>query len=135
MKRDTFTNGVIDQTLHWIDENIHERVTLDDLARKTGYSKWHFQRLFFARMSITAASYIRNAKLRRSVIDLKHTDRNIIAIAEKYGFSSQQSYTRTFKHVMKCTPSLCRARFSQQLLDSKPEDICTACRGLFTPQE
>ncbi|AFJ48018.1 helix-turn-helix domain-containing protein [Shimwellia blattae] len=135
MKRDSFTNGVIDQTLHWIDENIHERVTLDDLARKTGYSKWHFQRLFYARMSITAASYIRNAKLMRSVIDLKFSDRNIISIAEKYGFSSQQSYTRTFKHVMKCTPSLCRTRCDSSLTDMAPGDVCKACRQMFSHDE
>jgi len=32
--------------LEWIDENIHANLKIDDVASKSGYSKWHLQRVF-----------------------------------------------------------------------------------------
>ncbi|WP_058911493.1 helix-turn-helix domain-containing protein [Entomohabitans teleogrylli] len=131
MKRDSFSTSVVEQTLEWIEEHLCEKLTLDDLAKKTGYSKWHFQRLFHAQMSITAASYIRNARLLRSIHDLKYSSRSIVSIADKYGFSSQQSYTRTFKQVMRCTPSQCRIRKDPSFDNLDAKKICASCRACF----
>lgn len=127
MRRDHFSEKLIAQVVHWIEEHIYERITLDDLANKAGYSKWHFQRLFYDQMSITAASYIRNEKLYRSIYDLKFGDATIVSIADKYSFGSQQSYTRTFKHVLNCTPSQCRARNSLRLKELSGVELCQAC--------
>jgi AraC family multidrug resistance transcriptional activator len=131
MRRDHFSAGVINQILHWIDDHIHEKITLEDLSRIAGYSKWHLQRMFYDQMSVTAASYIRHDKLHRSIRDLKFGDCSIIEIAEKYSFSSQQSYTRTFKHVLTCTPSQCRARRNHLFNGLEGEALCKACHQLY----
>ena len=37
---------MIDTIVEWIDDNLHQPLRIDDIARHAGYSKWHLQRLF-----------------------------------------------------------------------------------------
>ena len=39
---------VIDTLVEWIDENLHQPLRIDEIARRAGYSKWHLQRLFYS---------------------------------------------------------------------------------------
>ena len=41
-----YQQQVITQLLAWIEQNLDQPLTLDDIAAKSGYSKWHLQRLF-----------------------------------------------------------------------------------------
>ena len=43
----TISAQVIDTIVEWIDDNLHQPLRIDDIARHAGYSKWHLQRLFF----------------------------------------------------------------------------------------
>ena len=43
----TISAQVIDTIVEWID-NLHQPLHIDDIARHTGYSKWHLQRLFYS---------------------------------------------------------------------------------------
>ena len=42
----TISAQVIDTIVEWIDDNLHQPLRIDDIARHAGYSKWHLQRLF-----------------------------------------------------------------------------------------
>ena len=42
----TISAQVIDTIVEWIDDNLHQPLRIDDIARHTGYSKWHLQQLF-----------------------------------------------------------------------------------------
>ena len=42
----TISAQVIDTIVEWIDDNPHQPLRIDDIARHAGYSKWHLQRLF-----------------------------------------------------------------------------------------
>ncbi|VTQ53964.1 Regulatory protein soxS [Campylobacter jejuni] len=37
---------VIDSLIGWIDEHIDKPLKISDVAEKSGYSKWHLQRMF-----------------------------------------------------------------------------------------
>ncbi|MGL4720707.1 MAG: DNA-binding transcriptional regulator RamA, partial [Kluyvera intermedia] len=37
---------VIDTLVEWIDNNLHQPLRIDEIARRAGYSKWHLQRIF-----------------------------------------------------------------------------------------
>lgn len=81
----------------WIENNIERKVSLNDVSVKAGYSKWYLQRLFRTETGLTLASYIRHRKLYRAAIMLKMTSLSVIEITERLGFSTQQTFTRTFK--------------------------------------
>jgi transcriptional regulator GlxA family with amidase domain len=42
----TISAQVIETIVEWIDDNLHQPLRIDDIARHSGYSKWHLQRLF-----------------------------------------------------------------------------------------
>lgn len=80
----------------WIDSNIDNRLSVGDVAKKSGYSKWHLQRIFSAQTGMSLGKFIRERKLAYVVEEMLVTDTSILHLALKYGFDSQQSFTRTF---------------------------------------
>jgi len=110
MNENTYNESVIVSVTAWINNNLDQRLTVDDIAEKAGYSKWYLQKLFARYHNETLARYIRKQKLNASVNDLKNSRTPIISLALKYHFESQQSFTRSFKQIMGCTPSACRKR-------------------------
>ncbi|WP_313683702.1 helix-turn-helix domain-containing protein [Pantoea sp.] len=139
MQERKYNEGVIDSVTHWIENNLDQRLSIDDIAQKSGYSKWYLQKLFARCHNETLARYIRKKKLAACVVELKNSDATIISLAVKYHFESQQSFTRSFKQMMGCTPLYCR---KQQLSGERKhqlaasDDPCALCRqeGLVTSE-
>ena len=52
-------SGQIDTIVEWIDDNLHQPLRIDDIARHAGYSKWHLQRLFLQYKGESLGRYIR----------------------------------------------------------------------------
>lgn len=96
---------IIDELIEWIKINLPNELTLSVLAKRAGYSKWHLQRLFYREMGTTLASFIREMRVQRAAYDLLHTQDRICDISFRYGFDSQQAFTRTFSSLLNCTPA------------------------------
>lgn len=97
-------NSFTRDLLIWIEKNLDQKVSLDDVSVSAGYSKWYLQRLFRAETGLTLASYIRQRKLYRAAIMLKMTSLSVIEIVDMLGFSTQQTFTRTFKRQFGLAP-------------------------------
>ena len=69
----TISAQVIDTIVEWIDDNLHQPLRIDDIARHAGYSKWHLQRLFYSIKGEHGALYSRR-KLLLAARDLRDTD-------------------------------------------------------------
>ena len=96
----TISAQVIDTIVEWIDDNLHQPLRIDDIARHAGYSKWHLQRLFLQYKGESLGRYIRERKLLLlAARDLRDTDQRVYDICLKYGFDSPPDlcvFTRTF---------------------------------------
>ncbi|MCU6172505.1 helix-turn-helix domain-containing protein, partial [Enterobacter bugandensis] len=95
----------IDELIEWIEINLEKGPTLDDVAKISGYSKWHLQRKFKSIVGLQLASYIRGRVLTRAAVALRISRRPIIEISDELGFDSQQTFTRTFKKRFGVTPN------------------------------
>ncbi|MFI0488289.1 MAG: helix-turn-helix domain-containing protein [Yersinia sp. (in: enterobacteria)] len=95
----------IEELIEWIEINLEKRPTLDDVAKISGYSKWHLQRKFKNIVGLQLASYIRDRVLTRAAVALRISRRPIIEISDALGFDSQQTFTRTFKKRFGVTPN------------------------------
>ena len=58
----TISAQVIDTIVEWIDDNLHQPLRIDDIARHAGYSKWHLQRLFLQYKGESLGRYIRETR-------------------------------------------------------------------------
>jgi AraC family transcriptional regulator len=90
-------NMRIQKILDCVEENLTEPLTLKMLAGKLNYSPYYCTRQFHRYARISLRDYIRLRKVSSAVIDLRDTGERIIDIAVKYGFSSQEAFTRSLK--------------------------------------
>lgn len=86
----------IHSILDWIEDNLESPLSLERVSQRSGYSKWHLQRMFKKETGHSLGQYIRNRKLTEIARKLKHSNEPILYLAERYGFESQQTLTRTF---------------------------------------
>lgn len=102
--------SVIREIILWIEQNLESRLSLDTVADKSGYTKWHFQRLFKAQTGLALGAYIRARRLSCSAVALRLTSDSIMDISLRYRFDSQQTFCRAFKKQFGVTPSEYRKR-------------------------
>ena len=103
----TISAQVIDTIVEWIDDNLHQPLRIDDIARHAGYSKWHLQRLFLQyKGEPGGAIFAKEAAAGRR--DLRDTDQRVYDICLKYGFDSQQTFTRVFTRTFNQPPGAYR---------------------------
>lgn len=95
----------IEELIEWVEIHLEKRPNLDEVARISGYSKWHLQRKFKRITGIQLATYIRSRILTRAAVALRITRRSIIDISDELGFDSQQTFTRMFKQRFNITPT------------------------------
>ncbi len=90
--------GIIRDLLAWLEGHLDQPLSLDNVAAKAGYSKWHLQRMFKDVTGHAIGAYIRARRLSKSAVALRLTARPILDIALQYRFDSQQTFTRAFKN-------------------------------------
>ncbi|ATG15074.1 TPA: MDR efflux pump AcrAB transcriptional activator RobA [Providencia alcalifaciens] len=100
--------NIIRDLLRWIDDNLDKPLSLDNVAARAGYSKWHLQRMFKDVTDQAIGAYIRARRLSRAAVALRLTSRPILDIALQYRFDSQQTFTRAFKKQFNLTPAFYR---------------------------
>lgn len=94
----------IQWAINHIEENLNENLKLNDIAKISGYSMFHFDRIFKYTVGESVIEYVRKRKLTEAANLLISTDIKIIDIAIKYGFNSQQSFSLAFKKLYGKTP-------------------------------
>lgn len=100
--------SIISDLLIWIENNIEKPLSIDHVAQKSGYSKWHLQRMFKETTGKILGTYIRHRRLTYAALALKLTSKPILDVAMQYRFDSQQTFTRSFKRQFNMTPALYR---------------------------
>jgi len=94
----------IHSILDWIEDNLESPLSLEKVSERSGYSKWHLQRMFKKETGHSLGHYIRSRKLTEIAQKLKQSNEPILYLAERYGFESQQTLTRTFKNYFDVPP-------------------------------
>lgn len=97
--------GIIRDLLVWLESHLDQPLSLDNVAAKAGYSKWHLQRMFKDVTGHAIGAYIRARRLSKAAVALRLTSRPILDIALQYRFDSQQTFTRAFKKQFSQTPA------------------------------
>lgn len=117
----TFKQEVVYQLLYWLEGNIHTPLTINDFVEKSGYSKWHLQRIFKEVTGQKLASYCRQRRLTSSAVMLRLFDKQIDSVGSEHGFSSHNVYHKTFKRHFNVTPAQYR------------DALHWSCKGLCPP--
>ena len=106
-------NSDIGHALKYIEQNIENPITLQELAQASNYSLSRFKAKFKEELGITPAEYITLQKMDRAQMLLKTTDDSITDIAYQLGFSSSNYFCSVFKKTLSYSPAAYRKSFSQ----------------------
>ena len=82
-----------------------KKLNHDELAQQIGFSWDYIRELFHHDTGCSIARYMQSRKIKRSALDLIHTDKTILDTAICYGFINPETYTRAFRRVIGMTPS------------------------------
>lgn len=98
MRRVTY-EALFNSLLDWVDDHLSEELTLQRVADKAGYSRWHLQRVFREENGMPLARYIRRRRL--TVIYNAMLNSNwregLVNLPEYAYFNDQQTLCRAFK--------------------------------------
>ena len=96
----------IEHAIEYIEANLRDELSLADLARAAGYSKYHFLRVFKQVTRVTPADYIRKRRLSEVAREMDESRRSLSDIAFDYGFNSKENFTRRSRpNMASCPPS------------------------------
>ena len=88
----------------YIVENIGQRISLGDLARIAGVSRYHFARQFRLRTGESPMGYLLRLRVERAKAMLASSGARISEIALNLGFADQSHFTRIFRRFVGVTP-------------------------------
>lgn len=98
----------LNEAINYIEENLDKEVSYDIISSIAGCSVYNFQRMFSYIADKPLSEYIRCRRLTMAAFDLLNTTERIIDISLKYGYESQDSFTRAFKKFHGVLPSAVR---------------------------
>ena len=92
--------------LSYLEENLTEKITTDDVAKACYCSKSTLEKLFRCISHMSVHDYIiRRRMMKAAKMLFFHHEISILDVAVLYGYTSNEAFTRAFKQVWNCTPS------------------------------
>lgn len=92
--------------LSYLEDNLTEKITTDDVAKACYCSKSTLEKLFRCVSHISVHDYIiRRRMMKAAKMLYSHREISILDVAVLYGYTSNEAFTRAFKQVWNCTPS------------------------------
>lgn len=97
--------------LDYIYDNLHRKITLNELAEITRLSPSYLSRLFRKEVGVTISSYIISKRIEAAENMLKHSDYTALEISNYLCFSSESHFIQTFRKHTGYTPKQYREQF------------------------
>lgn len=103
----------LEQLLAYINERLHEPLTVNELAARVNSSPFHFARVFHKVVGAPPHEYILQKRISKAREMLAGSDVPIGEISRRVGFCSQAHFTMTFRKRVGVTPGVFRRRRPQ----------------------
>lgn len=102
------------RVLQYVDEQLGEKISLQDLATVAGLSRMHFAAQFRAAMGMRPHEYLLKRRIERAEEMLKQAEVSLVDVALTVGFQTQAHFTTVFKRFAGDTPYQWRSAWLAQ---------------------
>lgn len=100
--------NILEKTIDLIEDNLdNQDLNISFLSNKVFVSPYYLQRIFYSFFGKTIGSYIRERRLTEAGTDIKKGEK-VSCVANKYGYESQESFTRAFKKFHGVNPGVAK---------------------------
>lgn len=100
--------NAMQKAIDYMEANLLERVTIEDIAKEANVSPYHFQRLFMILTDVTVGEYMRRRRLTLAAQELTKPGCKIIDLAYKYGYNTPEAFSKAFRKQHGISPSEAR---------------------------
>lgn len=98
LKKQREYNARLNHTLYFIEHNLDKELRLEVVSKVSGFSSFHFHRIFRVMVGETLNDYVKRLRLEKAANILVHNPfRSVTEIALDCGFSSSSNFARAFK--------------------------------------
>ncbi len=97
----------------YIDSHFAEDLSLEKVASKAGFSKYHFAKLFKQYTDISFYRYLNQRRIEHAKTLLLEPQLSVTEVALQSGFSSLSAFLRMFKQLTFCTPTEFRNMYNE----------------------
>ncbi len=106
----------ISWALEFINTHLDQMIQLDDVARASHFSAYHFHRIFHALVGETVNEYVSRKRMEKAIYRLlQKSNLSITEIADVGGYSSSANFSKAFKHYFGLSPTELRhGQFNSQ---------------------
>jgi AraC family transcriptional regulator len=94
----------IDRTVWYVESHLNKAVSLDDIAKIAGLSKFALLRVFLTRTGHTVLAYARARRLSEAAKSLQKGAPRILDVALSVGYASHEAFSRAFRDHFGLTP-------------------------------
>lgn len=94
----------INNAIDYIEHNLDSDISYDEAAQIACCSTYYFQRMFSYITGISLAEYIKRRRMTQAAFELQRTNKRVLEIALKYGYTSPTSFNRAFQNVHGISP-------------------------------
>jgi AraC family transcriptional regulator len=100
----------VEKSLWYIESHFASDISLDDIARVSGVSRFHLVRAFAEAVGVPVMRYVRGRRLTEAARQLADGAPDILAVALDAGYGSHEAFTRAFRDQFGLTPEAVRAQ-------------------------
>ncbi|UZQ85206.1 AraC family transcriptional regulator [Thermoclostridium stercorarium] len=97
--------NVVEETISYINKNFARNINVEHLAERTGFSPYHFIRIFKKETGLTPYEYIVNVRINTAKYLLRNSRLSVKDICYSTGFSSESVFCSAFKRRLGVTPT------------------------------
>ena len=108
-----------ERVLHYIENHLDEKLSVEQLSRVAHSSKFHFHRQFSQYVGLGVSAYVRQLRLKRASYQLVFSQQRVIDIALEAGFDSPEAFARAFRKEIGQSPSQFRLSPTWQPWDER----------------
>ena len=95
----------IQKVLDYIEDNLAQSYSPEELSKIAALSPFYFQRLFTRLVKRPVNEYVKMRRMAKACEALEDSGKCILDVAIEYGFNSHEHFTKTFKSAFGITPA------------------------------
>ncbi|ALS00018.1 AraC family transcriptional regulator [Enterococcus silesiacus] len=94
----------LDRIFTYVENHYEESITLEEIAKYSGFSSYYFTRFFKANTGTTFMSFLTEYRINQAKFILANEKVPMIEVAEKSGFASVKTFHHVFKEQVGISP-------------------------------
>ena len=107
-------DDLVCQAQTYIEENLTEKISFEELASRLAISRRNFDRRFVKAVGNTPVEYLQRVKVEVAKSSLENGHKSIFEVMMEVGYSDDKAFREVFKRITGLSPLEYRARFAKK---------------------